>query len=346
MAAPGAARAGQPARANSLPARVERASQSHRQGNVVRDARRCSTRSGARLELSPALDGAGRHRRYRKRLWRQHCDLLGRRHRLRPVSALYLGDTGIGNGGNPYDYHDALPAMARYLCRRVPARTCAALSAYNHADWYVNEVLEKADRYGGLGASGGGLVGGWSNAPALNQYDERNYVSAAMWQQWDAAACSAAALDWLLRAYGVRLGGIDQAIALIGPNTGISPAWAAGRYRPTLARATGQWAQPAQRAGTFDRRIRGWLDPGPLHWTARAGSARATGSWRPATTRTASTSATPAAGTRAISPGRACTARSALAAGWSASRAADSASTSRPCRAETWRYASFLVHAR
>ena len=39
---------------------------------------------------------------------------------------------------------------------------------------------------------------GWANAPALDQYDPRNYLSAAMWQQWHAAACSAAALDWLL----------------------------------------------------------------------------------------------------------------------------------------------------
>ena len=99
---------------------------------------------------------------------------------------------GIGNGGNPYDYQDALPAMARYLCQAGAGQDLrGAIWAYNHADWYVAEVLQKADRYGGLGASGGGLVAGWSNAPALNQYDERNYVSAAMWQQWDAAACSA-----------------------------------------------------------------------------------------------------------------------------------------------------------
>jgi hypothetical protein len=123
------------------------------------------------------------------------------------------------------NYHYALPAMARYLCASGAGDNLrSAVWAYNHADWYVNEVLEKAARYGGIGASGGGLVAGWSEAPALNQYDSRNYASAAVWRQWRAAACSAAALDWLLGAYGVRLGSIDQAIALIGPNTGISPS--------------------------------------------------------------------------------------------------------------------------
>jgi hypothetical protein len=39
---------------------------------------------------------------------------------------------------------------------------------------------------------------------------------------WRSADCSAAAMDWLLGAYGRTLGSLDDAIALIGPNTGIS----------------------------------------------------------------------------------------------------------------------------
>ncbi len=55
---------------------------------------------------------------------------------------------GIGNGGNPYDYHDALPAMARYLCASGAGQDLRrALWAYNHADWYVNEVLGFAAQY-------------------------------------------------------------------------------------------------------------------------------------------------------------------------------------------------------
>ncbi len=54
-----------------------------------------------------------------------------------------------GAGGDPYDYHDALPAMARYLCANGgPQNLPAALYAYNHANWYVNEVLAVAIRYG------------------------------------------------------------------------------------------------------------------------------------------------------------------------------------------------------
>jgi NlpC/P60 family/Transglycosylase SLT domain len=54
-----------------------------------------------------------------------------------------------GGGGNPYDYHDALPAMARYLCASgAPSNIRAALFAYNHAGWYIDQVLGVAIRYG------------------------------------------------------------------------------------------------------------------------------------------------------------------------------------------------------
>jgi peptidoglycan DL-endopeptidase CwlO len=54
-----------------------------------------------------------------------------------------------GGSGNPYDYHDALPAMASYLCASgAPGNIRAALFAYNHAGWYVDQVLAVAIRYG------------------------------------------------------------------------------------------------------------------------------------------------------------------------------------------------------
>jgi len=57
--------------------------------------------------------------------------------------------TTYGHGGNPYDYHDTLPAMARYLCASgAPEDMHAALFAYNHAQWYVDQVLALAIRYG------------------------------------------------------------------------------------------------------------------------------------------------------------------------------------------------------
>jgi hypothetical protein len=57
----------------------------------------------------------------------------------------------FGRGGNPYDYRDAIPAMARYLCAHGGARDLRrALFAYNRAEWYVNDVLAIAVRYGYL----------------------------------------------------------------------------------------------------------------------------------------------------------------------------------------------------
>ena len=153
--------------------------------------------------------------------------------------------TAYGAGGNPWDYHDALPAMDRYLCamvaefgigRSAEDALARALFYYNHArsvrfdpnDSYVHDVLARAAAYAGplttTEISTGGLTAGWASRPALDQYDCRNYHSAAACLSWRDAACSAAALDWLLGAYGVRLAGIDDAIALIGPNTGISTA--------------------------------------------------------------------------------------------------------------------------
>ena len=76
------------------------------------------------------------------------------------------------------NYHYALPAMARYLCAEGAGQDLRkAIFAYNHAEWYVTEVIQLAARYGGIGAAGGGLVDGWADRPPLNQYDRGNYRS-------------------------------------------------------------------------------------------------------------------------------------------------------------------------
>src|SRR5204862_6474214 len=47
-----------------------------------------------------------------------------------------------GDGGDPYDYHDAIPAIARYLCAHgAPGDLRRAVWAYNHLDSYVDMVL-------------------------------------------------------------------------------------------------------------------------------------------------------------------------------------------------------------
>jgi hypothetical protein len=55
----------------------------------------------------------------------------------------------FGNGGDPYDYRDAIPAIARYLCAHgAPHDLRRAVWAYNHLDSYVEMVLAIAARYG------------------------------------------------------------------------------------------------------------------------------------------------------------------------------------------------------
>jgi hypothetical protein len=57
---------------------------------------------------------------------------------------------------SPYDPADAIPAAARYLrASGAPEDYRAALFAYNHADWYVAEVLAKAAGYRGAPHGGG-----------------------------------------------------------------------------------------------------------------------------------------------------------------------------------------------
>lgn len=51
-------------------------------------------------------------------------------------------------GGNVYDPTAAIPAAAFYLCdNNFTANPRGAIWQYNHADWYVNEVLDQAHTY-------------------------------------------------------------------------------------------------------------------------------------------------------------------------------------------------------
>jgi membrane-bound lytic murein transglycosylase B len=61
---------------------------------------------------------------------------------------------------DPYNPEDAIFAAASYLSAAgMPADTYNAIFAYNHADWYVAEVLANASCYGSLiGAAGGGFA--------------------------------------------------------------------------------------------------------------------------------------------------------------------------------------------
>jgi cell wall-associated NlpC family hydrolase len=53
-----------------------------------------------------------------------------------------------GRGGDPYSYHDVIPAMARYLLDfGAPGDMRQALYAYNHSWEYVDTVLAYADAF-------------------------------------------------------------------------------------------------------------------------------------------------------------------------------------------------------
>ena len=65
-----------------------------------------------------------------------------------------------------------------------------------------------------------GLVAGWADRGPLNQYARSSYRSGQSWATWRDADCSAAALYWLLGAYGEPLGSLDDAIAPIGGPVG------------------------------------------------------------------------------------------------------------------------------
>ncbi|MFE3196314.1 NlpC/P60 family protein [Nocardia sp. NPDC059240] len=67
------------------------------------------------------------------------------------------------DGASPpsrYDPADAVYAAAYYLCDSgAPADLHAAIFTYNHADWYVAEVLDQASRYRAQTPTGGGDCG-------------------------------------------------------------------------------------------------------------------------------------------------------------------------------------------
>lgn len=56
---------------------------------------------------------------------------------------------------SPYDPHDAIYAAATYLCRSgAPTDIHRAVYAYNHAEWYVSQVLTQAALYASPGSLG------------------------------------------------------------------------------------------------------------------------------------------------------------------------------------------------
>src|SRR3954452_15797910 len=71
----------------------------------------------------------------------------------------YRVDGDEDGRASPYDPADAIAGAASYLrAAGAPADYHAALFAYNHADWYVAEVLAKADEYRAAAVGTGGTL--------------------------------------------------------------------------------------------------------------------------------------------------------------------------------------------
>jgi len=75
-----------------------------------------------------------------------------------PTWAAYGVDANDDGVKDPYDPEDAIHAAANYLSASgAPADWYRAVFAYNHADWYVAEVLANAQCYGQLNGAAAGL---------------------------------------------------------------------------------------------------------------------------------------------------------------------------------------------
>ena len=106
---------------------------------------------------------------------------MGPMQMLGPTFAAY--DTPVPPGGasppSPYDPTDAVYAAARMLCADGAANGAdisAAVFAYNHASWYVTEVLSLAQSYGQSQAqtvaagTAGGIALDWALAQVGTPY--------------------------------------------------------------------------------------------------------------------------------------------------------------------------------
>jgi Transglycosylase SLT domain len=131
-----------------------------------------------------------------------------------PATWAAYGVDGDGDGDrDPRDYRDAIPAAARYLCASgAPGDISGALWHYNHADWYVAQVLEQARAYTAEPAPAGPLGPGLPGLPAapgslaaiprVGQGDPAEYDGAYSVGTWACCTCSAASLTAVARGFG------------------------------------------------------------------------------------------------------------------------------------------------
>jgi murein DD-endopeptidase MepM/ murein hydrolase activator NlpD len=136
-----------------------------------------------------------------------------------------------GNGGDPYDFNDVLPAMARYLLvAGAPDDMAGAVYAYNHSWPYVAQVLSLAAAYGypaespQAQAMDGGLI--WPAVGAITSYFTPTHQAIDIDQTATPGAPVLAAHDGVvLFAGGDRCCSYGYHVILVAPS-GISTLYA------------------------------------------------------------------------------------------------------------------------
>jgi len=124
-----------------------------------------------------------------------------------PSTWARYGVDGNGDGRrDAYDPADAIPAAARYLrASGAPADWRRAILAYNHADWYVADVLERAAAYRTALPSFGDAVAG-SSDPAVVLANPAIALTAVQRADLRAGAIDprvVAILDWIGRGHRI-----------------------------------------------------------------------------------------------------------------------------------------------
>ena len=185
---------------------------------------------------------------------------------------------------DPYNPEDAIFAAARYLSAAgMPADTYGAIYAYNHADWYVQEVLANAACYSPIGGAVAPTVSlepkleqlSCHTAPAWSKEVPSQYLSAfeeaaARYELGRRGVWALAAVARLESNFGRNMS--RRQLAIVGP-LGLEPGeWARyavdgnedGRIEraspadsaATLARLI--WSRGSLRAGIFTHNQAAW----------------------------------------------------------------------------------------
>jgi membrane-bound lytic murein transglycosylase B len=185
---------------------------------------------------------------------------------------------------DPYNPEDAIFAAAAYLnASGMPADTYGAIFSYNHADWYVAEVLANAACYGSLV---GGPGGGFALVPQLqtlsctaapkwrdeipDEYMEAFEAAASRYELGQRGVWALAAVARLESNFGRGMGkrqlqkhgplGLDgsewSAYAVDGDEDGRIQRTSPADSAATLARLI--WSRGSLRAGIFTHNQAEW----------------------------------------------------------------------------------------